>query len=129
MIVRRVGSPGISPSFQSCYDNQRHWWEMKRDTSVMRNRLTQSRWSRLIPLTGALALLATSAFAQMPTPGLSLQGENKSLTPEELERQKKLDDDYKAATTKIPNQKQKADPWADVRSATPTAPAPKKKLQ
>ena len=95
----------------------------------MRKRLTQSRWSRLIPLTGALALLATSAFAQMPTPGLSLQGENKSLTPEELERQKKLDDDYKAATTKIPNQKQKADPWADVRSATPMAPALKKKQQ
>ena len=93
----------------------------------MRKRLTQSRWSRLIPLTGALALLATSAFAQMPTPGLSLQGENKSLTPEERERQKQIDDDYKAASKKVPDQKAK-DPWADVRSG-PTVTNPKKKQQ
>jgi hypothetical protein len=92
----------------------------------MRKRLTDFRWSRLIPLTGALALLATSAFAQMPTPSMSLQGEKKrALTPEEQERQKQLDHDYKAATSKVPDQKAK-DPWADVRPA-PTVPAPKKK--
>jgi hypothetical protein len=47
------------------------------------------------------------------------------LTPEEQERQKQLDNDYKAATKKIPEQKA-YDPWADVRP-TPTVPAPKKK--
>ena len=94
----------------------------------MRKRLTQSRWSKLIPLAGALALLSTSASAQMPMPSISLQGDSKRrLTPEEQEQQKKLDDDYKAATKKIPNQKAN-DPWADVRP-TPTAPAPKKKQQ
>ena len=55
----------------------------------MRKRLTQSRWSRLIPLAGALVLLTTSAFAQMPMPSMYLQGEKKrALTPEEQERQK-----------------------------------------
>jgi hypothetical protein len=54
--------------------------EMER--SPMRKRLTQFRWSRLISLTGALALLATSAFAQMSMPSMSLQGEKKrALTP------------------------------------------------
>jgi hypothetical protein len=92
----------------------------------MRRRLTQSRWSKLIWLVGALAPLTTSASAQMPTPGISLQGDNKRpLTSEEQERQRQLDNDYKAATNKIPEQKAN-DPWADVRP-TPAAPAPKKK--
>ncbi len=92
----------------------------------MHKGLTHFRWNTLIPLTGALALLATSAFAQMPMPSMSLQGEKKrALTPEEQERQKQLDNDYKAATGKIPDQKAN-DPWADVRP-TPAAPAPKKK--
>jgi hypothetical protein len=46
---------------------------------------------------------------------------------EELNRQKSLDDGYRAAVKGIPNQKPK-DPWADVRS-TPTIPASKKKQQ
>ncbi len=92
----------------------------------MRKRLTQSRWSKLIPLAATLALLTTSASAQMPMPSMSLQGEKKrALTPEEQERQKQLDNDYRAATGKIPDQKAN-DPWADVRP-TPAAPAPKKK--
>ncbi len=92
----------------------------------MRKRLTKSRWSRLIPLAGALVLLTTSVFAQMPMPSMSLQGDKKRpLTPEEQERQKQLDNDYKAATNKIPEQKAN-DPWANVRP-TPTVPAPKKK--
>jgi hypothetical protein len=96
--------------------------------SAIPKKLMQSGWSRLIPLAGALALLTASASAQMPTPGISLQGDPKRpLTPEEQERQKKLDDDYKAATKKIPNQKAN-DPWADVRP-TPTALASKKKQQ
>jgi hypothetical protein len=69
---------------------------------------------------------------------LSIGGEQKRrLTPEEEERQKKIDADYKAATSKIPTQKA-PDPWADVRqapaasgqktsSSTPNASAQKKK--
>ena len=97
-------------------------------------RKTQSRWSRLILLAPtnaggtrtaeALTLLTTSAFAQMPMPSMSLQGDQKRpLTPEEQERRKQIDNDYKAATSKIPDQKA-TDPWADVRP-TPGTPSPK----
>jgi hypothetical protein len=83
------------------------------------------RCSALIPLAGALAMLTTSAFAQMPPINL-LQGEQKRpLTPEERERQKQLDNDYKAAISKVPEQKAN-DPWADVRptQSTPSAKTP-----
>jgi hypothetical protein len=42
----------------------------------MRKRPTQSRWSKLLSLVGALALLTTSASAQI-TPNISLQGDPK----------------------------------------------------
>ncbi len=96
---------------------------------AIRKKLMQSRWGRLIPLAGALALMTANASAQSlpPISLLQLQPEQKHLTPEEQEQHKKLDDSYKAATSKIPNQKAN-DPWADVRPP-PTAPAPKKKQQ
>jgi hypothetical protein len=75
-----------------------------------------------------LALPATNVFAQGNPimPKFSLQGDQKRpLTPEEKERQKRLDAEYKAATSKIPDQK-RGDPWADVRPA-PSASASKKK--
>ncbi len=80
-----------------------------------------------MPLAGVLALMLTvNASAQMPMPSISLQGDKKRpLTPEEQERQKQIDNDYKAATKKIPEQTAN-DPWANVRP-TPAAPAPKKK--
>jgi hypothetical protein len=67
-----------------------------------------------------LPLLSGSAFAQQNPlmPGMHLQREEKKLTPEEQERQKQIDADYKAATKKIPDQNA-ADPWASVRP-TPT---------
>jgi hypothetical protein len=92
----------------------------------MRKRLTQSRWGRLIPLAGMLALMTAYASAQ-GMPPISLRGNQRTLTPEELERQKQIDNDYRAATKTIPEQKAN-DPWAAIRP-TPTAPAPKKKQQ
>jgi hypothetical protein len=67
---------------------------------------------------------AASAVAQdsgggIPMPKFSIGGEQKrKLTPEEEEQQRKIDDEYKAATKKIPDQKAN-DPWADVRQAPP----------
>jgi hypothetical protein len=91
-------------------------------------KLLQSSWGRLIPLAGALALMTANASAQgMPPINLLGAEQKRPLTPEEQEQQKKLDDNYKAATNKIPNQKAN-DPWADVRP-TPTPPALKKKQQ
>jgi hypothetical protein len=77
----------------------------------------------------ALALSAPVASAQNPlSPKLSLQGDQKRpLTPEEVERQKRIDAEYKAATSKIPDQRA-ADPWATVRPAPADNP-PKKKQQ
>jgi hypothetical protein len=77
-------------------------------------------------LIAALAFPAANALAQGSpiSPKISIQGDQKRLTPEEQERQKKLDEDYKAASKKIPDQKA-SDPWGDLRSA-PTASALKK---
>jgi hypothetical protein len=94
-----------------------------------RKRLTQA-WGTLIPLAATLAMLTGSAFAQSNPfmPKMSLGGEEKKpLTPEEQEKQKQLDDAYRAASKKIPNQASN-DPWATVRPA-PAAPATKKKPQ
>jgi hypothetical protein len=77
-------------------------------------------------LAGAFALPGVSALAQSNplTPKISIGGENKRvLTPEEQERQKQIDADYKAANSKIPAQKA-PDPWADVRQA-PAGSGPK----
>jgi hypothetical protein len=96
---------------------------------VAPKKLTQSGWSKFLLLAVALALLTGTASAQNPLmPGISLGKEQKrKLTPEEQEQQKQLDQDYKAATKKVPDQKA-TDPWASVRP-TPTVPAPKKKQQ
>jgi hypothetical protein len=94
---------------------------------AIRKKLMQSRGSRLIWLAGALALMTANASAQSlpPINLLQLQQPQKHLTPEEQEQQDKLDDAYKAATKKIPDQKAH-DPWADARE-TSTVPDPKKK--
>jgi hypothetical protein len=78
----------------------------------------QSRWSRLIPLAGALALMTTYASAQ-GSPTRHPRGGQHILTPEE----KQIDNDYKAATSKIPDQKPN-DPWGAIRPA-PSTPSPK----
>ena len=89
------------------------------------------RWLLGSLLTAALVFPATMAFAQDGggggnpiMPKFSIGGEQKrKLTPEEEERQKQIDADYKAATSKIPTQKT-LDPWGDVRQA-PSASGPK----
>jgi hypothetical protein len=84
--------------------------------SAPRNDLTNGLWSKLLLLAAVLALLSGSASAQMgggkPSPP------DTGPTPLEQKRQEQIDNDYKAATKNIPNQKPK-DPWGDVRQ-TPT---------
>jgi hypothetical protein len=89
--------------------------------SAARNDLIKGLWSKPLLLAAALALLSGSASAQMsggsggpPRAGAADTGP----TPLEQQRQKQLDNDYKAATKNIPKQKPK-DPWGDIRS-TPT---------
>lgn len=106
-----------------------------RDTSAKhaaQSGLAANRSRRMllcVLLAAVVALPAGRALAQESNsnpfmPKMSLQGEQKrQLTPEEEERQRRLDADYKAATKKIPDQKP-ADPWGDVRQA-PASPAQK----
>src|SRR5580692_7718371 len=84
--------------------------------------------SRILSALAIVAMLTGTAHAQI-MPKFSLGADQKKLTPEEQEKKKELDEAYKPATTKIPDQKAN-DPWADVRPA-PAAPAPalKKKPQ
>ncbi len=81
---------------------------------------------RLLPAAAVLALLTGTAAAQFPMPKVSLSPEQRKLTPEELEKQKAIDNAYRAANSKIP-EKKVADPWADVRAAPTTG--SKKKQQ
>jgi hypothetical protein len=68
----------------------------------------------------ACALLMGPAAAQMPMPGMKLNNAPKVKTPEELARDKAVDEAYKAANKKIPD-KVANDPWGNIRSAPTTA--------
>jgi hypothetical protein len=86
--------------------------------SLARNDLTKGLWSKPLLLAAALALLSGSASAQMSGSPARHGAPENDLSPVEQQRQKQIDNDYKAATKNIPNQKPK-DPWGDVRP-TPT---------
>ncbi len=60
-----------------------------------------------------LALLSGAASAQM-IPGINLGNSSPQLTPEELEKQKRIEDEYNRTMEKIP-EKKAADPWGVVR--------------
>jgi hypothetical protein len=83
----------------------------------------------LIPAAAVVAMLTGTAYAQI-MPKFSIGADDKrKLTPEEQEKKKELDDAYRQATNKIPDQRAD-DPWADVRPAPAApSPAPKKKPQ
>jgi hypothetical protein len=93
---------------------------------LTRNKSVQKLLRVLLPA-AVLTLPAAIASAQDVSggggglnplsPKISIGGEKKRvLTPEEQERERQIDADYKAATSKIPAQKA-LDPWADVRQA------------
>jgi hypothetical protein len=85
--------------------------------SAARNDLTKGLWSKPLLLAAVLALLSGSASAQMP--GAPVMRAPRDVPSQaEQQRQKQIDNNYKAAAKNIPDQKPK-DPWADVRS-TPT---------
>ncbi|MGA2895964.1 MAG: hypothetical protein ABSE22_24155 [Xanthobacteraceae bacterium] len=94
---------------------------------------TRTILGKLLPAVAIVATLTGSASAQSPlAPKFSLGEDKPKLTPEEQEKQDAIDQAYKSATKKIPDQKQAADPWATVRpqsSAAAPSPAPRKKPQ
>ena len=88
-------------------------------------------WSKLLLLAAVLLSLTGNAVAQsLPDVNVPNSDERRRLMLEkmqELRQQKRIDDAYRAARNKIPNQKA-SDPWADVRPPVAT-PAPKNKPQ
>ncbi len=73
---------------------------------------------KLIQAGAILFLLTGAAYAQggFPMPSLSLGKDKPPPTPEEIERQKALDNAYNAANKKIPDKQGAADPWGNVRA-------------
>jgi hypothetical protein len=90
---------------------------------------------RLLLATAIIALMSAPAFAQranninMPSPGNTPRSVPED--PRVQQYRKEVEQDYRAATQKIPDQKKKKadDPWADVRSvdSAPKESAPKPK--
>jgi hypothetical protein len=76
------------------------------------------------PLGGAaaiiIALAGTGSAQQQFMPGINLNSDSPPLTPEEKEKRKAIDDAYRSAIKKLPDQKKSADPWEDVRSTKAT---------
>jgi hypothetical protein len=69
-----------------------------------------------------IGLPGEAAMAQsMPMPGFQLGG-GKQMSPEEKERQDRLEKAARDAQSKIPDQKASNDPWASVRSSETSAP-------
>jgi hypothetical protein len=77
---------------------------------------------------GALLVLLTgSASAQISVPGIKLNNSGPQWTPEEQEKQQRIEDAYKRTMEKIPDQK-KSDPWGGVRQ-NPTSASKSKQGQ
>jgi len=63
-------------------------------------------------LAALIVLLSAPVYAQ----GLNLSGiGEKTRSPAEKQRDQEVDQAYKSATEKIPNQNAKVDPWHDMR--------------
>jgi hypothetical protein len=75
---------------------------------------------KVIQAAAIIALLTGPAVAQMPMPSISLQQDKPPPTPEEVARQKALDNAYNSAARKIPDKKL-ADPWGDIRTPPNTS--------
>ena len=69
-----------------------------------------------LAIAAALVLLVHPALAQsMPGTAIPLNSDD-AKSPEEIAKQKRIDDDYKATLKKIPDAKAN-DPWGNMRSA------------
>jgi hypothetical protein len=86
---------------------------------------------RSLVATIVIVALGSPAYAQLSTggapggtsssgrPSLTLGGEQKAKTEDDLKEEKARDDAYKAGVAKIPEQKAKSDPWGNLRAAAP----------
>jgi hypothetical protein len=69
---------------------------------------------------GAILALVTGTAAAQDSVGIPLNA-RKTMTKEEIEKQKASDEAYKAAMKKIPDKASSTDPWGNIRPGAPTA--------
>lgn len=71
-----------------------------------------------------LAMLIAPPVAPVQAQGINLMPELRSKTPDEIERERRIEEAYKAKLRTIPDA-QKADPWGNVRgeAAKPAKPS------
>jgi len=55
-------------------------------------------------------------------PSITVGGDKKAKTEDEIKYERQLDQAYKSGLSKIPDQKPKADPWGSIRGAATTTP-------
>jgi hypothetical protein len=85
-----------------------------------RAHLANGMLTKLIQAAAILVLLTGAAAAQLPMPTFHMGADKPPPTPEELERDKAIDDAYKKSAKKIPDKKPAVDPWGNVRASAPT---------
>jgi hypothetical protein len=91
-------------------------------TAIWRRAVRISPTTIMIAMTVAMA---TPAYAQLAPgsspesakPSLTVGGDKKAKTEDDLKYERALDRAYKSGLSKIPDQKPKADPWGNVRDA------------
>ena len=79
---------------------------------------------RIVLLLAASAMavsMTQPASAQIGLPGMDLNPDrSRQYTPEEKEKLREIDQNYKATLKKVPDKKQPYDPWAGARQETPS---------
>jgi len=79
---------------------------------------------RIVSLAMVLALVSMVLTGPVFAQGVNLVMPERGLTNEEIERNKAIDEAYRNAKKKIPDQKPSSDPWGNVRaSGSPSQPA------
>jgi hypothetical protein len=91
--------------------------------------LTKDILRKIVHAGTIIALLTGAASAQIKTPGINLAPQDRQMTPEEKEKQKAIENEYKSAIGKIPDKKTPVDPWGAVRSNPSPSPKPKQGQQ
>jgi hypothetical protein len=84
--------------------------------------MTRRKFVGLLGAPGAIiiALAGTGSAQQQFMPGINLNSDSRPLTTEEKEKRKAIDDAYRSAIEKLPDQNKSTDPWEDVRSTKAT---------
>jgi hypothetical protein len=79
----------------------------------------------LMVATMLMAAMAAPAYAQLAPgstpegakPSITMGGDKKAKTEDDIKYERDLDQAYKSGLSKIPDQKAKSDPWGNVRDA------------